>query len=551
MSDTHTASVTASGTNALGGTLSAVVSEAANAADGQVTWTYVVDNTSAAVQALAQGETAIETFTISVSDGHGSTVDQVVTVTVSGTNDAPTIEAVVTQTVADTAAVNVIAPITGSLAGDDVDAGAVLTYGLAVGELGTSAFGALTVNTDGSYSFAVNSAAVNALAAGATTSVSFDVSVTDEHNASATTTISFDLTGANDAAIISGVSSGAVTEDAVINTVIGDLNATDVDGPPDSFTAVGAGAATANGYGTYAVDATGHWTYTLDNSNAAVNALNNASAPLTDSFTVFTTDGPNQVVSITINGHTDVTAVVVPPVFTGGGDPNDFDSLIAGTNGSPTNGPDVLFDGAPFDGSINLGGGNDIYYAGPGNDGTISGSGGNDTIYGQAGNDDINGNNDNDLLFGGSGNDNITGNNGNDTIFGGSGNDIINGDGDNDFITGGYGADIIDVSQGNDTVNFLSLLDTGDIINGFNGNGAAPGGDIFDLSAIDASAVLAGMQTLDFTGTTANDFGVWFETDGTNSKVYVDTNGNTATAELSFTVNNVNVLFANDFDFIP
>ena len=35
-----------------------------------------------------------------------------------------------------------------------------------------------------------------------------------------------------------------------------------------------AGAATANGYGTYALTAAGVWTYTLDDSNAAVQALN-------------------------------------------------------------------------------------------------------------------------------------------------------------------------------------------------------------------------------------------------------------------------------------
>ena len=37
-----------------------------------------------------------------------------------------------------------------------------------------------------------------------------------------------------------------------------------------------AGAATANGYGTYALTAAGVWTYTLDNTNAAVQALNGA-----------------------------------------------------------------------------------------------------------------------------------------------------------------------------------------------------------------------------------------------------------------------------------
>ena len=48
---------------------------------------------NSATQYLAAGQTATETFTVTVSDGHGGTVDQLVTVTVTGTNDAPTISA--------------------------------------------------------------------------------------------------------------------------------------------------------------------------------------------------------------------------------------------------------------------------------------------------------------------------------------------------------------------------------------------------------------------------------------------------------------------------
>ena len=62
-----------------------------------------------------------------------------------------------------------------------------------------------------------------------------------------------------------------------------------------------AGAATANGYGTYALTAAGVWTYTLDDTNAAVQALNGA-ATLTDSFTALTADGTAQLVTVTIDG---------------------------------------------------------------------------------------------------------------------------------------------------------------------------------------------------------------------------------------------------------
>ena len=91
-------------------------------------------------------------------------------------------------------------------------------------------------------------------------------------------------------------------------TATGDLNSTDVDNLPDSWQAVAAGAATANGYGTYALDAAGVWTYTLDDSNAAVQALN-GTATLTDSFTALTADGTAQVVTITINGANDAAVI--------------------------------------------------------------------------------------------------------------------------------------------------------------------------------------------------------------------------------------------------
>ena len=83
----HTTSVVAAGTNTLGGTLvMGAVSESATTEPGTVGWTYTVAN--AAVQYLANSETATESFTVTIDDGQGGTVDQLVTVTVTGTNDA-------------------------------------------------------------------------------------------------------------------------------------------------------------------------------------------------------------------------------------------------------------------------------------------------------------------------------------------------------------------------------------------------------------------------------------------------------------------------------
>ena len=87
----HTTSV-AKDAGTLGGTLvMGAVSESATTEPGTVGWTYTVADD--ATDYLAAGQTATETFTVTIDDGHGGTVDQIVTITVHGTNEAPTITA--------------------------------------------------------------------------------------------------------------------------------------------------------------------------------------------------------------------------------------------------------------------------------------------------------------------------------------------------------------------------------------------------------------------------------------------------------------------------
>ena len=123
-----------------------------------------------------------------------------------------------------------------------------------------------------------------------------------------TQTTTLNITAVNDAAVISGTASGSVVEAGGgtpgTPTATGTLTDTDVDNPANTFTPVAAGTASANGYGTYEMTVAGVWTYTLNNSNSTVQALNNGQS-LTDTFTVTTVDGTQQLVTITINGTTD------------------------------------------------------------------------------------------------------------------------------------------------------------------------------------------------------------------------------------------------------
>ena len=56
-------------------------------ADGS--YTYMLDNSSPAVQGLGEGEVAFDTFTYTANDGNGDSIPALLTVTITGTNDGP------------------------------------------------------------------------------------------------------------------------------------------------------------------------------------------------------------------------------------------------------------------------------------------------------------------------------------------------------------------------------------------------------------------------------------------------------------------------------
>src|SRR5207237_1207227 len=88
--DTHSVSAVAEiGRASCRAMTSIVTTDATGGVAGTVTWTYTVaDN---ATDYLAVGETATEKFTVTVSHGHGGTASQLVTITINGNNEAPTI----------------------------------------------------------------------------------------------------------------------------------------------------------------------------------------------------------------------------------------------------------------------------------------------------------------------------------------------------------------------------------------------------------------------------------------------------------------------------
>lgn len=118
-------------------------------------------------------------------------------------------------------------------------------------------------------------------------------------------------------------------------------------------------------------------------------------------------------------------------------------------------------------------------------DDILSGLGGNDKLYGGLGNDQ---------LFGGTGNDLLTGGSGADRLFGGAGNDRLIGGAGADKLVGGTGADVFDFDYVTDSNGAgVDAIIAGEGAIAFEGAGVA-GGDVIDLSGIDANTRLAGNQ---------------------------------------------------------
>ena len=163
----------------------------------------------------------------------------------------------------------------------------------------------------GAWTYTLNNAnsAVQALNAGDTLTDTFTVTTIDGTAQVVTVTIN----GSNDAAIISGTTTGSVIEAWRMPRLARrprparSPTPTSTIRPTPSRRSARRRRARA-GYGTFTMTAAGVWTYTLDNANSAVQALN-VGDTLTDTFTVTTVDGTPQVVTITIHGTNDAAHI--------------------------------------------------------------------------------------------------------------------------------------------------------------------------------------------------------------------------------------------------
>ncbi|WP_323752734.1 VCBS domain-containing protein, partial [Marinobacter sp.] len=278
---------------------------------------------------LRAGEFAVDTFSYTANDGMVDSNAATVTITVTGTNDA----AVINVTATDTS-------VTEDDVGNNTAAGTVTITDPDAGEgsliSSTANYGLVAVDGSGNWTYSLDSshAAVQALAAGDT--LSDTITFTSDDGATQTQVIT--ITGANDAAVISGDSAAAVSEDGSL-TDSGTLTISDTDDGEAVFIPQSSAASTS-GYGTVDLDNAGNWTYSLDNSNFTVQALGEGE-DLSDSFTVTSADGSTQVVSVTITGKDDKALISGNTSFSG----NEGDTVSGDINATDVEG---LNDGSYF-----------------------------------------------------------------------------------------------------------------------------------------------------------------------------------------------------------
>ena len=352
---------------------------------------------SNAVNNLALGQTVTETFTVYVTDAQtGRSVPQTITVTINGTNDVPTLDLsndnlndllggdgnlhVVEDGVGrDDANTPTTDPgkentsftghttDTGTASGNDVDAGHILYFGAAAGEntktfdpsvfntadstatggaassvVAGGQYGSLTINSNGSYTYAMKGEGENVsfeldgktytsldqLAEGDTIYETFTIYVRDEHNAWTAKTVTVAIHGTNDIPTLDITGSDWNITQGGDLSIDGTFTVTDNDrdaGTDQAFHIAGGKDTSGTGtdgahgtdgdtnatfttdYGTLTLDpATGQWTY--EATPDAIKGLGKDETKI-ETFEVTVTDEhgatSTQTITVTLNGIND------------------------------------------------------------------------------------------------------------------------------------------------------------------------------------------------------------------------------------------------------
>ena len=257
---------------------------------------------------LAAGATEVVVVNYTMSDEHGATSSSTLTITVTGTNDAPVANP-------DTASTGENAIVTVDVLANDTDAddGAVVTLvsASAPSGQGTAAVVGNQVEFDPGTDF-------DYLDTGETALVAVSYTIEDEHGAQSSSTVTITVNGANDAPVAVDDTATTPENAAVSGNVL--ANDTDVDGETLTVTTAGT---FIGAYGTLVIAANGSYTYT---PGGAASALDDGEVGV-DIFNYTASDG------------TAADAATLTITVTGlGGVPNAVDDTATTTEDSNVSG---------------------------------------------------------------------------------------------------------------------------------------------------------------------------------------------------------------------
>ena len=253
-----------------------------------------------AYDSLAVDEIATDAFTYTISDGQGGEVTGTATVTVTGTNDAPTLVGSASADILEDASsvtLDVLSTAT------DVDASDVLS----VASVTDGTNGAVSINADGTVSYIPTAGAYDGLAAGETATDTFTYTISDGQGGTVTGTATVTVTGTNDAPTLVGSASADILEDAGSVTLDVLATATDL----DASDVLSVASVTDGANGAVAINADGTVSYT-PNEGAYDSLADGATA--TDTFTYTINDGQGGAVTgtatVTVTGTNDAPTLV-------------------------------------------------------------------------------------------------------------------------------------------------------------------------------------------------------------------------------------------------
>jgi VCBS repeat-containing protein len=229
---------------------------------------------------------------VTASDGTASAVANFV-FTIGSVNDAPTTSPV-TLSASNEDTARTITRLQLLANARDLDGDT-----LSVTDLAASS-GSLADNGDGTWTFTPGT--------NDTASVTFTYTISDGNGGTVPGSATLAINPVPDDAIISGPSTGALTEDGATAVASGVLTVTDPDAGEARFAALDPAALNGT-YGAFAFDAaTGAWSYTLDNARAATQALA-AGQQVTETLTVTSLDGTaTRDIVVTVTGAGDNAA---------------------------------------------------------------------------------------------------------------------------------------------------------------------------------------------------------------------------------------------------